>query len=440
MTALLETTTDSYLQALLSQITPSGAITEITELSNQALTALANQSLPQKSDEDWRFTDLSELKKLSLRLASPVEVTKQALEQFTLPEAQHSRIVFVNGVYVSELSDTSGLPPGIYLGNLAGLEEAKKPELIEYLSRDYQDVFSLLNTGGLKDIAIAWVEPDVVVTTPIHLLYLTVPESDPILVQPRTLVVAQKNSQLEIVEYYGAITQDCSDQPHNLPYCNNAVTDIVLHENAQLKHSRVQRESGDGLSIANTCVEQDQDSSYTLWEINLGAKLFRHNLKVKQTGAQTTTNLQGLILVGGKQVTDTHSTVALAHPHGVVNQNHKCIVDGQAQVVFNGKIIVPQKAQLTNAAQINRNLLLSPQGRVNTKPELQITADNVKCTHGATVSQLETDEVFYLRSRGLSEIDARHLLLEAFAAEILDQLPIPSLRKRLSQCVACRNY
>ena len=128
----------------------------------------------------------------------------------------------------------------------------------------------------------------------------------------------------------------------------------------------------------------------------------------------------------------------MTQPHGIVNQLHKYIIDESAQGVFNGKIHVPQKAQLTNAAQLNRNLLLSPKARINTKPELQITADNVKCSHGATISQLEADEIFYLRSRGLNEYDARHLLIDAFAAEILDRLPLESLRHRLSQCVACR--
>lgn len=442
MTALLENKNETYLQDLISKLPSSQAIAGISDLSNQAKSELASQRLPEKKDEEWRFTDLSELKNLSLHLASPATVAKDVLEQFGLPETEQSRIVFVNGVYSPELSCTTGLPQGVYLGNLEGLAESERPVLVEYLTQTScsSDVFSLLNTAGLQDLAIAWIQPDVVVESPIQVLYLTVPEATPTLAQPRTVIIAGANSQLELVEHYGAITPDCSDQPHNLNYVNNVVTDIYLAQNAQLKHNRIQRESGDGFQIGNTRVSQAENSSYTIYEINLGAKLSRHNLRVSQTGAQTTTNLQGLILVGNKQVTDTHSVVALAHPHGTVNQNHKCIIDDQAQAVFNGKILVPQKAQLTNAAQINRNLLLSPQGRVNTKPELQITADNVKCSHGATISQLETDEVFYLRSRGLSETDARHLLLEAFGSEILDQLSIPSLRKRLSQCVACRNY
>ncbi|TVQ48143.1 MAG: Fe-S cluster assembly protein SufD [Gloeocapsa sp. DLM2.Bin57] len=438
MSVLLEAKTDSYLQGLVNQFP---ANSPIPELSQQAITDLATLTLPDKNDEDWRFTELSPLTSLTLSLANQATLTHDALEQFALPETEETRIVFVNGVYSSSLSNLSGLPQGVYVGNFLGADLAQKEEIVKYLKEgESKDVFSLLNTAGLGDIGIIRVSKNVVVSPPIQILYITVPTATATLTQPRNLIIVEQGGQVELCEHYGAIATDCSDLPQNQSYFNNVVTQIFLGENAHLKHYRIQRESGDGIQISNTTVVQGANSNYTLCEISLGAKLSRHNLGIYQKGEQTTTNLYGLGLVAQQQVTDIHSNVALAYPHGTVNQTHKCIIDDQGQAVFNGKIIVPQKAQITNAAQINRNLLLSPQGRVNTKPELQITADNVKCTHGATVSQLETDEVFYLRSRGLSELDARHLLLEAFAEEILQQLSITSLRHRLTQCVACRNY
>jgi len=438
MGVLLETKIDSYLQGLLDQVSPSAIIPQLTQ---QAIKDLKAKAIPDKNDEDWRFTDLSPLTNLSLCLSSPVELNQEdIILQFGLPETAQSRIVFVNGIYSPTLSDTSGLPQGVYVGNFSAASIAQKEQIVkDIIQNQQQEVFALLNTAGFKDIGVIWVEKKVIVEQPVEILYLTVPETEPTLVQPRNLVVVEGGGQLELLEYYGAISPGCSDIPKNKGYLNNIVTEIFVQENAHLKHNRVQRESGDGIQISNTTVSQAQDSNYTLCEISLGAKLARHNLEIYQRGAQTTTNLNGLSLVTYKQVTDTHSTVSLAYPHGIVNQIQKCIIDDKGQAVFNGKILVPQKAQMTEASQMNRNLLLSPGGRVNTKPELQITADNVKCTHGATVSQLETDEVFYLRSRGLSELDARHLLLEAFAAEILQQLSIPSLQKRLTQCVACRN-
>jgi Fe-S cluster assembly protein SufD len=167
----------------------------------------------------------------------------------------------------------------------------------------------------------------------------------------------------------------------------------------------------------------------------LGGKIARHHLEIYQTGEQTETYLNGLTMIRGQQLSDTHSSIALTHPYGMTRQLHKCIVDDRAHAVFNGKVFVPQAAQQTDAGQLNRNLLLSPKARVDTKPELEIVADNVKCTHGATVSQLDADEIFYLQSRGIDATSAERLLVYAFAYEVLDKLPIGSLKQALAQFV-----
>ncbi|NET11229.1 MAG: Fe-S cluster assembly protein SufD, partial [Symploca sp. SIO2B6] len=187
--------------------------------------------------------------------------------------------------------------------------------------------------------------------------------------------------------------------------------------------------------IGKTAVSQAPDSRYHCHAISLWGRISRHNLEIFQTGPQTETILNGLSMIGGKQLADTHSLIAYNHPHSTSQQLHKCIVDDHAHAVFNGKVNVPQAAQLTDAGQLNRNLLLSPNGRVDTKPQLEIVADNVKCTHGATVSQLKADEVFYLQSRGIDSTRAQNLLIYAFAAEILEALPIDSLKVRLSEAV-----
>ena len=208
-----------------------------------------------------------------------------------------------------------------------------------------------------------------------------------------------------------------------------------MQDNARVNHTRLQQESEASYHIGKTSVSQQRDSHYTLNEINLGAKLSRHNPEMWQQGEQTETNLNGLTVATAQQTSDTHSIIALTKPHGTTNQLHKCIAGDRAHTVFNGKVFVPKEAQLTDATQLNRNLMLSDKARVDTKPELQITADNVKCAHGATVSQLEADEIFYLRSRGLSEDDANQLLIDAFAAEISDRLPLESLRTRITQTI-----
>ncbi|NER80218.1 MAG: Fe-S cluster assembly protein SufD, partial [Leptolyngbya sp. SIO1D8] len=187
--------------------------------------------------------------------------------------------------------------------------------------------------------------------------------------------------------------------------------------------------------LGKTTVTQGRDSRYASTAITLGARLSRHTVEVYQTGAQTDTKLYGLTAIADTQLADTHSLIAFNHPHGTAEQLHKCIMDGQSHAVFNGRIWVPKVAQLTNASQLNRNLLLSGKARVDTKPELDIVADNVKCAHGATVSQLDANEVFYLQSRGISAAAAQQLLIYGFAMEIIDRIPVPSLQQTLTETV-----
>lgn len=274
-------------------------------------------------------------------------------------------------------------------------------------------------------MAVVWVGKNVAVETPVHLIFIADGESSASFAQPRTLIVGETGSSISLIEEYSGRGE----------YFTNAVTEVFVKSNARINHTRLQQESEAGYHIGKTAISQARDSHYTISEINLGAKLFRHNPEAWQQGEQTETNLNGLTVATGEQVSDTHSIIALTKPHGTTDQLHKCIVGDRAHTVFNGKVFVPKEAQLTNATQLNRNLMLSPKARVDTKPELQITADNVKCAHGATVSQLEADEIFYLRSRGLSEAGANQLLIDAFAAEIIDRIPIESLRNRITQTI-----
>jgi len=414
----------------------------VETLRQEASNLVSLGGLPQKKDEQWRFTDLAELLGVNFQVAPLVNLTQDEIAHFYLPEAPQSRLVFVNGIFAPSLSDVSALPDGVFVGNGAQLGNAQKEILVKYLGQQPEqgEVFTALNTAALTDVAIVWAQAKQIIETPIHLLFLSVVSETPSLTQPRILVVAETGASFTLIESYGAIASNCTDIPQNRPYLTNGVAEIYLGENARINQVRVQRESGDGFHLARTAIAQEKNSSYTFTEASLGAKLSRHKLDIYQKGEQTETYLHGLTMIEGKQIADTHSAVYLNHPSGTVHQLHKCIVDQRAHAVFNGRIIVPKPAQLTNATQLNRNLLLSNKARVNTKPELQITADNVKCAHGATVSQLEADELFYLSSRGLSEDNARNLLIDAFAAEILAKIPLVSLRQRLSQCVACRSF
>ena len=415
-----EVVEDVFLTGLLAQCQVNKDEPQwLQDTRLQAKNSLSRLSVPTKKDEDWRFIDLSDL--TQSKFITPVGANGGSPASKT----QDSHIVFINGIYNAELSDVSTLPEGIYVGSLDNLPS--DCDASQYFARQHgiEDAFSSLNTAGGKDIAVIWAKKNVVIETPIQLVFVAKVESGASFIQPRTLVVAETGASISLLEEYTGTGE----------YFTNAVTEVYLEDNARVSHTRLQQESIASYHIGKTAVSQTRDSHYTINEINLGAKLFRHNPEILQQGEQTTTNLNGLTVAMGQQTSDTHSIIALTKPYGTTNQLHKCIVGDRAHTVFNGKVFVPKAAQLTDATQLNRNLMLSPKARVDTKPELQITADNVKCAHGATVSQLEADEIFYLRSRGLTQADANQLLIDAFAAEIVDRIPIESLRNKITQTI-----
>ncbi|WP_413200709.1 Fe-S cluster assembly protein SufD [Nostoc piscinale] len=418
---------DVYLTQLLNQV----GVTEadgLAELRQQAANWVRHSTIPTTREEEWRFTDLSDLRGVEFRKAQPVN----NVEKLNVTSLTDNRLVFVNGVYAPELSAVN-LPDGILVGNLTGLTVAGD-RIRKYLAQaeGALEVFTALNTAGLTDAAVVWVAKNVVVDTPIHLLFISVAGETATISQPRCLVVAETGSQVTLVEEF-TNRQDAESAKE--VYFTNTVTEIWVGENAAVNHTRVEREGAEAFHIGKTAVNQARYSRYTCNALSLGAKLSRHNLEILQTGEQTETTLNGLAMISGKQVADTHSAIALNYPYGKSEQLHKCIVGDRAHAIFNGKVFVPKPAQLTDAAQLNRNLLLSSKARVDTKPQLEITADNVKCAHGATVSQLEDDEIFYLQSRGIDESAARNLLINAFATEIINKVPVASLRDMLLNTV-----
>lgn len=412
---------DVFFTGLLEQCPVNESAPKwLTDIRQQSKNWLSRLSVPTRKDEDWRFIDLS-----SLTATKFVTVQNPEVKSYSpLPETKNSLLVYVNGIYDPKLSDVSGLPEGIYVGNLANLPPDY--DVAKYFARQPGvDAFTALNTAGGNDLAIVWASKNLVVETPIQLIFIAEGKSSTSFAQPRTLIVGEMGSSISLVEQYIGTGE----------YFTNAVTEVFLQSNSRVNHTRIQQESAASYHIGKTAVSQERDSHYTINEINLGAKLLRHNPEICQQGEQTETNLNGLTVATEEQTSDTHSIVALSKPHGTTHQLHKCIVSDRAHIVFNGKVFVPKEAQLTDATQLNRNLMLSSKARVDTKPELQITADNVKCAHGATVSQLEAEEIFYLRSRGLSEADANQLLIDAFAAEIIDRIPLESLRSIITQTI-----
>ncbi|HEY9642061.1 MAG TPA: Fe-S cluster assembly protein SufD [Coleofasciculaceae cyanobacterium] len=425
----------AYLSGLLDLAKQSPtALPWLKELRDHADLRVQEQTFPTSRDEEWRFTDLSALLQTQLAAVQHQDLgrTAEAIAPFVLPEARASQLVFMDGAYAPYLSNLTQLPEALVVGTLSALADQYGDRLRPYLAQQSgaEEVFTALNTAGLTDAAVILVPQGLAIETPIHLLFIATAQNAAF-IQPRVLVVAETNSAVTLIEDYGAIG--------SAAYLTNSVTEIWIADNAQVNHIRVQRDGHHAFHIGKTAVSQGRTSRYTCNAVSMGAQLSRHNLEIYQTGEQTETILNGLTLLHGDQIGDTHSTIALTQPHGTTRQLHKCIIDDRAHAIFNGKVFVPKAAQLTDAGQLNRNLLLSPKARVDTKPQLEIVADNVKCTHGATVGQLEADAVFYLQSRGIDVSDARQLLVYAFAFEVIDQIAIASLRRTLAELVQCRS-
>jgi Fe-S cluster assembly protein SufD len=425
----------AYLAALLQQRPLVGAESPsgLGEVRDRALSLLQEQVLPSNRDEDWRFTDLSPLYQTAFQKASGSNTLQtQDLEALTLAEAS-VRLVFVNGVYAPTLSSISACPAGLNIRTLAEADSSAIAQLGQ--QQGMTEIFTALNTVCFEDVAIIEIAQNQIIDTPIHLLFLTTARDAPMVTYPRSLVIAHGNSSATLIEEYVTLAEST--------YFTNAVTEVWLGQNAQFNHSRIQREAKQAIHIGKTAVSQDRESRYTLTSLSLGGQMSRHNPVVVATAAQADTKLNGLTLAVDQQVADTHSELSFTAPHCTAQQLHKCIVgdgrrpvgDHRARAIFNGKIFVPKAAQQTNASQLSRNLLLSAKARVDTKPQLEIVADDVKCAHGATVSQLDDEEIFYLQSRGLDRKSAGDLLVEGFAAEIIDQIPVAELRQTLLNAV-----
>lgn len=428
---------DEYLASLAPDtILLAGAGPDwLNALRAEAAACVNALPYPTTQDEEWRFTDFGLLRKTVFASAADIspEVSLTDIAPFVLPESAKSRLVFINGIYAPHLSADANLPQGVVMSNLAAGLSSHDAVIRAHLAQQlnfHNEAFAALNTSHLRDGALVLIAKDTVCPAPIHLLFIATgaTASTPQASYPRCLIIAEAGSTCALIEDYVCLNQGV--------YFTDAVCEIMLGENAAVEHTRLQRESLSAFHMAYCAVALARGSNYTAHNIAFGARISRHDLRITQNGEAAQCTLNGLALISGRQIADTHTVMDHAQPNGQSTQLHKCIADGGAHAVFNGKIFVRKDAQHTHAAQQSRNLLLSNKARIDTKPQLEIFADDVKCAHGATVSQLETEEMFYLNSRGLSPLTARNLLIYAFAEEIVDRIPVTSLIKQLSKTLS----
>ena len=388
-------------------------------------------AVPTTRDEEWRFTDLTPLIKLPFQpMTAAATVSAADIAEYAVAEAA-VRLVFVDGIYAPALSQRGPLPAGITVELLAdGLKNHDaliEPHLTRLVNAE-NDLFAALNTAFLHHGVFIHAAKNTALKQPIHLLFVATRKG--VAVYPRVLIVAETGSECSAIEDYVALGDEA--------YLTNAVTEVVVAPNASVRHIKLQRESDQAFHIGSCAVTLAKDARYLAHAVTFGARLSRNNLTVTQQGEGAHAQIDGIALIGGRQLADTHTLMDHTQPHGTCEQSHKTIVAGAGHAVFNGKVFVRQGAQQTDSSQQSRNLLLSDQAHVDTKPQLEIFADDVKCAHGATVGQLDADHLFYLKSRGLPEAQARNLLTYAFGAEIIDRIPVPSLVAQLEKSVMAR--
>ena len=397
----------------------------LSRIRQEAIRAFADLGFPTIHDEEWRFTNLAPLSKVMFQVAPDETDTWEGkgLEQVLPGDSQDTRLVFVNGYYCERLSAVRDLPAGVEAGSLAALLSEKDGAIEAHLAR-YADhrihPFVALNSAFWQDGAYLRFPKGIVLPKPVHVVHVSTADDVPLVSFPRSLIVAERESHVTVVEsYVGLGAGVCF---------SDAVTEIVVGENAIFDHYKLQAENGKSFHIAMVQVYQDRNAHCSSGSISVGGALVRNEVKAVLDGEGAECFLNGLYLARDHQHVDNHTTLDHAKPHGASRELYHGILDDHATGVFNGRIIVRPGAQKTDAIQKNRNLLLSPDAVIDTKPQLEIYNNDVRCTHGATIGQLDSEALFYLRSRGIGAEDARNILIHAFAADVLERVRPASVR------------
>jgi Fe-S cluster assembly protein SufD len=395
-------------------------------LREEAFARFVETGFPTTHDEDWRFTSVAAIANTEFELAQPAPINAGQLESFHTSQFS-CRLVFVNGHFVPDLSRIPG-QQGLRIFSLAGgiHEDVVEDHLGKELNFR-RDAFAALNTALFEDGICVEVEGRIQVEHPIYALYVTIPGTGPTMNHPRNLIVAGESSEVTVVEDYVALGEGVT--------FSNTATELITGDNAHVSHYMIVREGADAFNVSTLRIQQGRSSNVTTHSLLLSGALVRNNVHPVLAGEGAECLINGLFMARARQHMDNYMLVEHASAHCNSRQFYNGVLNDQAHGVFHGRIIVHKDAQKTDAKQTNRNLLLSDDAQIDTKPQLEIYADDVKCTHGATIGQVEENALFYLRSRGLDEASAKHLLLLAFANECLDRMNSAQVRAHLERLV-----
>jgi Fe-S cluster assembly protein SufD len=426
--------------ALLQEVREGLAMAEGPEwlepLRRAAADRFAAVGFPAARDEEWRFTPIGPIAQTPWTAVAPGgdEPGRERLQPFVFGHPEWTTLVFVNGCYSEGLSQVGTVPAGVRVTSLAEALRSDGALAEGHLGRHAPiegSAFTALNTARFRDGGLVSVAPGVDLANPVHLVFVTTPDAAGAAMHPRNLIVVGRGARVSVVESYVTLAPEQT-------YWTNPVTEVSAAAGSWIEHTRIQRESERAYHVGLTHVDQARDSHYRSFTMAMGAAMARHNLHVRLNDENVETLMYGLYLTRGEQVADNHTAIFHDQPNCRSWEVYKGVLDGRSRAVFNGKVFVRPEAQKTDAKQTNRNLLLSDGARVDTKPQLEIFADDVRCTHGATVGRLDDLALFYARSRGIPVLAAERLLTYAFAAEVIEEIALEPVRRELERLVRDR--
>ncbi|MBX7153225.1 Fe-S cluster assembly protein SufD [bacterium] len=406
------------------------------EIHKLGLAHFNEYDFPTTKHEDWKYTSVEPIlqHQFEPELVYPKgKLSQKLFSSLPLNSLSAHRIVLVNGHFSSEFSSLNELPKGLTIKSLATAVNENSDLVFKHLTQYAgveKNIFTALSSAFLMDGAFIAIAENTVVEKPIHLLFVAISDKQPTLIQPWNMIIAGKHSQATIIESYTSTGQGT--------YFTNAITEVYTDENSVLEHHKIQLESLNAFHIGNMHIHQQRSSNFASNLFSFGAALARNEAATELDGEDIESRLNGVYVARDQQHVDNRTFIDHAKPHCHSFEVYKGILDDQSTAVFNGKILVRQDAQKTDAKQSNHALLLSKDATINTKPQLEIFADDVKCTHGATVGQIDSEMLFYLRARGLDKHEAESLLTQAFAGSVVEQVRYEPLRDELNRILLSR--
>lgn len=400
----------------------------------QAMESFYKQGIPTRKHEEYKYLNIDLMLKGEFTFAKKKTLISEQIERLKIV-ADAYIVIIENGIFVEELSKLNDLPLGLTICGLSQAADLYSTVFEKHYAKTADvnsDAFIALNTAMARDGVFIHIQKNTIIQKPIHIIHISGAQEN-LIINPRNLIVVEQNAQAKIIESYETVDSTAKT-------FSNALTEIVVDENSIVDHYKIQDENQFGYLLNTTLVIQKKQSVFSTHTFTLSGSLVRNNLNIILDDEGIESNLNGLYLTNEKQVVDNHTLVDHRKPKCNSNELYKGIIEGKSTATFNGKIFVRRDAQKTNAFQSNKNILLSDDGTINTKPQLEIYADDVKCSHGTSTGKLDEDKIFYLRARGLGEASAKKLLMYAFASEVVDTIKIDALRQYIENKISKRFY